>query len=621
MTRKLISIALLGTMLPIASASAETVTFTGKEYDMQKLIERRIGPGTLYTRLRLEHATSPLNVNIVTVDLTNPYNRIETTVANESAKGTESLVKAASRLNATAHHPLAAANANFWVVATQNEYPLYSGITRNASVRNGKMVTESNQSNEKWDGGTGRTGVVAVSYDKTLHINYCTSSITATAGSDIFTINQCNKGFRVNEICMYNSFFGSSREFIPYVLGGDTGKIYTLETANTSTEVLLSIKPGQEWTGGKPILFEVKEVRKNAGHGTLGSYDLALVGRGATALGHLDKLTPGTEVSLKYNWTFAGGAAPIVEQAIGGNAMVMINGELTAHNTNETYNSQIYSRTGYGCSADGKTLYMVVIDKSTDPVYGKSAGCSTSTMCEIARHFGCANMQNFDAGGSAELMVDNAIVNKTTEASPRNVANGWMIFSVAPDDKPAVIELVFDTPDEVLKVEKSASFTPSLLGYDIYGNLRNKNVTGFTLTCTKGIGTCSGSVFTAANKDVTGTITATCNGVSVTKKIIVGTGTGGSAVADIEQPSITLPARISCGSQFTVTSSAPLTGAAIIGIDGKQQGHTQLLTSGSASSLPHTGNTLTLAAPTAPGVYILRCSTPTAAVTKKILVH
>ena len=83
--------------------------------------------------------------------------------------------------------------------------------------------------------------------------------------------------------------------------------------------------------------------------------------------------------------------------------LVMRNGELTEHNYNEDYNSMVYSRTAYGCSEDGKTLYMIVIDKSTDPVYGKSAGCPTSVMCEIAKHFGCWNMSNFDAGGSAEM--------------------------------------------------------------------------------------------------------------------------------------------------------------------------------------------------------------------------
>ena len=89
--------------------SAETLTMTNRsgaaqEFEMQRLIERQIGPGTMYTRIRIPDF--PLNVNVVTVDLTNPYNRIETTVAGEKAKGTELLVKAAQRQDYEGHRAL-----------------------------------------------------------------------------------------------------------------------------------------------------------------------------------------------------------------------------------------------------------------------------------------------------------------------------------------------------------------------------------------------------------------------------------------------------------------------------------------------------------------------------------
>ena len=142
--------------LSATAIKAEEIAIGTKSYHCERIIERKIGPGTVYTRLRLPDY--PLNVNIVTVDLNNQYNRIETTVANESSRGTESLVKAAKRLDGVSHRPLAAANANFWVVPPQNENTVYSGITRNASVRNGKMVTESNQHQEKWDKGTTQIG-------------------------------------------------------------------------------------------------------------------------------------------------------------------------------------------------------------------------------------------------------------------------------------------------------------------------------------------------------------------------------------------------------------------------------------------------------------------------------
>ena len=94
------------------TVGAEQIAIGSKTYEAERIIERKIGPGTTYLRLRLPDY--PLNVNMVMVDLNNPYNRIETTIANESAKGTEKLVNAAKRLDAPSHRPLAAANANFW---------------------------------------------------------------------------------------------------------------------------------------------------------------------------------------------------------------------------------------------------------------------------------------------------------------------------------------------------------------------------------------------------------------------------------------------------------------------------------------------------------------------------
>ena len=46
---------------------------------------------------------------------------------------------------------------------------------------------------------------------------------------------------------------------------------------------------------------------------------------------------------------------------------------------------------------------------------------------------------NVDAGGSAQLMVQGAVVNKTTEGTPRAVANGWMVYSTAPEEDAATI--------------------------------------------------------------------------------------------------------------------------------------------------------------------------------------
>ncbi len=495
-------------------ASGETVTMGSNEYQMERLIEREIGPGTTYLRLRLPEY--PLNANVVMVDLTNPYNRIETTVAKESSRGTEGLVTAARRQSSEGHRPIAAANANFWVVGSQPEGQIWTGITRNVSLRNGKMITESNQHRDQWDGGTMRTGIVSVSYDKTLYIDYCTASIRISndkIGSA--EVHQCNKGVWSDEIGMYNSHYGATTKFMPINSNGN----YYIEELNDATEVILDFDEGQQWLSGQDMTFVVKEVRADAGRGTLGDHDLALVGRGDNrAL--LAQLAAGDKVTLKYTWTFnpnENSVTPLLENAIGGNALTLRNGELTEHNFNEAYNSQVYSRTGYGTSADGKTLYIIVIDKSTDPVYGTSKGCGTDLMCTIAKHLGCWNMAAFDGGGSAEMMIDDAIVNKTTEASPRAVANGWMVYSTAPEDDNTVARLEFY--EHTLEQPIFASGSPRVIAYNKYGAVIDYDYKDVTYSCSEGIGQCEGNVFTAGSTAGKGTLTAHCGDVSVTKEI------------------------------------------------------------------------------------------------------
>lgn len=572
---------------------AESITVDGKDYQYERLIERKIGPGTTHLRLRLPDY--PLNVNIITVDLNNQYNRIETTVANESAKGTESLVAAAKRLDTESHHPIAAANANFWVVGSQNEYPLYAGITRNVSLRNGKLVTECNNGNEKWDGGPGRTGIVSISTDKVLNIDYCEPSYTWRHAdkTGLKKIQTCNKGFRQNQYAIYNSFYGRDRAFMPYEV---VDKKYTLKTDVTNAiENLLDLDEGEQWIAGKEITFVCKEVRKNTnGRGTLGNHDLAIVSFGT----YTPNLEPGKKIKLKYDWTFEETGTPLVEQAIGGNAMVMRKGELTEHNYNETYNSQIYSRTGYGCSKDGKTLFMIVIDKSTDPVYGKSAGCSTAAMCEIARHFGCWNMSNFDAGGSAEMMVGNKIINKTTESTPRPVANGWMVFNTAPEDDNTLASLEFDHP--VIDLTPGETFTPVILGYNRYETLTDEDVKNFTLSCSPEVGFCSGQTLTAASNVASGTITATVGNISVTKRITVGGGEAGiNGISEDTASNISFPSCVTaCGEIRVQVKTGMLTRVEIIDCSGMILARTVQM-----------GETICLPAPERKGIYIIRAMT------------
>lgn len=500
-----------------AVAQAETITLGETEYTIDRLIEREVGPGVHYTRMRIPDY--PLNVNVLTVDLTNPYNRIETSVGREASRGTELLVDAAARQSYEGHRALAGANANFWYVGTQTQGPVFQGISIGASVRNGKIITETNQHRDQFDMGSLSTGIVGIDYEKVLHIAPVTSSITIT--SDQFgptMVHQCNKGVWEDELSMYNSHYGADNKFQP--LTWHDNKYAVAKGLTDVTEVILDFDEGQQWKTATDLGFVVREVRTATdGLGTLGEHDLALVGRGDNSA-LLARLKAGDKLTLNYSWTFDPGTdlevTPSIENAVGGNAIVMYHGELRSENWTHGYCSMVYSRTGYGCSQDGKTLYIVVIDKSIDPVYRTSAGCTTAEMCLIAKHLGCWNMANLDAGGSAQMFVTDRIVNKTTEGHPRQVNNGWFVYSTAPEDDNTVARLEFYEYSLRQAVYSSAS--PAVIAYNKYGAVIDYDYKDVTYSVSEG-GRCEGNVFIAGATPCTAVLTAHCGDVSVSKDI------------------------------------------------------------------------------------------------------
>lgn len=500
------------------SASADTIPIQGTNYRADILINRDLGPGVNYKRIRIPDF--PLNVNMVTMDLNNPYNRVETTQGGEQLGKTEKLANAYTRQYSAEKRPLAGANGNFWCVSGQWPWAEYLvGATFNGNVRNGEIITETNAHTDWWGHNNGSPGCVAITPNKEMYIDfmYYRGWVTNEKLGSL-VIHQTNKLVRDGEIGLYNHFFGRDKSFIPADQYADESGTQRLRRAeNVSTEVYLKINEGNEWMVGRPMACTVQEVKTNAGAGKLGDYDLCLMGRGANK-DLLASLVPGDVLTIDLKWLQPNGDAPEFEQLIGGNGVVMVDGVLTDLNTVDSYNSKTYSRTAYGTTADRKTLINVVIDMSVDPVYGKSAGCNTFVMCDIMKYFGCTNIMNMDAGGSAQMMVEGKVVNKTTEGSPRAVANGWFFYSIAPQDN-VVTRLEFE--EYSLQAPIYSQYQPVILGYNQYGDLIEKNLQGFTLSCPDSLGTCDGMKFTAGGKACTSELTATYNGVSVTKPINV----------------------------------------------------------------------------------------------------
>lgn len=479
-----------------------------KTYAVDTVAQRQEGPGIVFTQVRL--ADFPMNAYVLEMDLNNKYNRVETTHAYNTLGKQETLANAYVRHKAEGKKPIAACNANFWVVAGHGE-PWISfmlGTPFGAVVYNDTTFVNTTTNTDKWNGGPYRTASAAIDHNKKLYLgrNLWAGTVTSGKFSKSLDLIQINKRCQSGELALFSKPYGRTR---------------TLNAADGSNFVYLNMKSGSTWGVNTDMTFVVADVKLNTNGLTLGEYDAVLVGSGTTNAPELAKLAVGDEIMINQGWSPIDGEKvyPQIENMVEGNALIMQDGELTNRNYDETYNSQTYSRCAYGADKTGKKLYMMVVDMSTNDI-GQSKGCSTAEMCQLWK-FLCPDLWtavNFDAGGSAQMMLNGNVINKTTEGTPRAVATGWMLYSTAPGEDQTITSIKFEKPH--LRVPVYASYSPKVIGYNQYGEVVDRDVK-VSYEVESQVGTSDGSAIMAGATPAIGKITAKYGNISVTAPIVV----------------------------------------------------------------------------------------------------
>ena len=508
--KNLLMLCVLATLVGLPSHADFIID--NNSYSADTLLHRQVGPGMVNTIVRIPDY--PLNVYVMEVDLDNPNNRVETTIGYNTVGRTEALVNAYSRNRTSTKRPIAACNANFWVV-TGNGAPWSSfqlGTPLGGVVRNDTSLVNDNTTWDWWNGGPERTAAAAITHDKTLVLGRLRwdGFITCDKLTQPLIYHNINRRAVAGEICLWGPNYTRTREFEDDWTGFN-------ERGNNHTDnYYLTFAEGNGWKNNAPMKFVISAIVPDADRQTLGSYDACLTVTGDANKATMAALAVGDEIEITSSWTTLDGEErPDIENMVWGNAPIMHNGELLGRNYDETYNSQVYSRTCYGSSADGKHLYFLVIDKSTSPLYGQSAGCPTAVACQILKQM-CPDVTeivNMDAGGSAEMMVRGKIINTTTEGTPRAVACGWMVEAVGEEDN-ELASIAFDLFR--IDLPQYSSATPRILGYNKLGELIDEDVQGVTLSCDPSLGTTSGNTFKAGGNVSGGFLTATLGEMTAT---------------------------------------------------------------------------------------------------------
>ena len=488
------------------------IVIGGTSYRVDTVEMRQVGPGMRLIIARIPDY--PLNVYLLSTDLNNPHNRIETTFGYGTLGRTERLDNAWSRNRTAISRPVAACNANFWTVGGSGEpYNAFElGSPMGAVVRNDSVVLNSEMNSDNWNGGPQRAGACLVDRDKHLVFGrfLCGGTISGdklATPLDFCTVNRRNLP---DAITLWNVAYSRTREFeTDWVDFNERG-------ANDADNYYLTLNDDSRWAVNNDMTFTVAKIVTGKDRQTLGDYDacLTVTGNKKEAMAALSE---GDVITINHGWTAtdAGNIRPDITNMVEGNAPVMIHGEYTTRNDDENYNSMVYSRTAYGTNAAGDRLYFIVIDKSISPTLGRSAGCNTRHMLDILSAFypDVTDVINMDAGGSAQMMLNGAIINTTTEGNPRAVACGWQVCATGEVDNEIVSIAFYDWK---LQAPVFSSLKPRIVAFNAAGEIVDNDLQGFTLECDKALGRTDGDTFIAGAAITTLPLTAVYNGLTAT---------------------------------------------------------------------------------------------------------
>ncbi len=255
----------------------------------------------------------------------------------------------------------------------------------------------------------------------------------------------------------------------------NSGKTVIINTINKLTEdctsvTLLNKHWGKESAGNKyhKDLIElvvvndiVTDVRVGQAPVAIPHEGYVLAVRGENTQG-LQTFQVGDSITLNISTT------PDISQikfAIGGGSVILRDGELANSNIDVR---GAHPRSGIGISENGKELILVTID-GRDTSF---KGVSQEMFGYILRELGAYNALNLDGGGSTTMAIKTVddtratVVNKPSDGGERRVVNSVGVFSNAPLEELSYIKLSTDSN----KMFLNTSRTISAKGYDKHHN-------------------------------------------------------------------------------------------------------------------------------------------------------
>lgn len=499
--------------LPAADAM-----LTGEKFAVDTVCHYKTAPGTTYTNMKFSAMSQWFTAHVVTFDLDKAEHmefKVET--GRDTCNSTERITAIAKRKTTGEHRPIAAINGDFFITSSfANNHVLGKkilGFPNNVNITGGKIISP-----DAIDAGSVINALVMTENgDMWIDTPEMSYDFIGPNKKSYVKIYHANYPRLEKEIVLYNSFYGKSTRT-------DAG----------GCEVALELAPGEKWGVNRDILMKVVKEPSSDGNMAIpvnGAVISADAGRTAQIDYIKKNLKLGDEVKVRVKLQLPGydNMQPEgITEVIGGDVKILRDGTaVTSAAPDRFINScnSPYSRSMIGYSSDRKKLVICVTDRGAS---GKLStvgyGTSYPQGGDLMKYLGCHEALNFDGGGSTLLWTaDKQIVNVPRDGSERAVGNGFFAYVNAPADND-IAEIRF--ADHAKTVDKAAKYSPVIYGYNRYGELIDKNVSGFTLSCPAALGTVSGTTLTASGAGCHA-LKATYNGLIATIPVsIAGTVAG-----------------------------------------------------------------------------------------------
>lgn len=486
---------------------AENINIGNGTYNFTRQVDRQVAPGVKYTYfLCTGRGAAGTHVYVTEVDLTNPNVKVEYLTANGTMGGsTKTLANIASANTSTNHKVVAGANANFWITSEQPWKSQLSVMPHGTAVSNGTFYSiNPRDGQDSHMGGPTTTGSIAIGTDGRAHIKrfFFHNCIYNPRIGHYLDLRDMNRVVTEGSANIYTPGYGRNTAFKP--VNTTSSNTWTI-APGTCTEIYCSLAPGEKMKAGGDTKFIIKEVKTNAGTGTLGNYDLAIVGRDingapyATVMAQNYKV--GDEIILQQHFVdpnyqltdWANSAQqpqimPSWENATSGNCMTMENGTILTSiiDAQAGYNNNVYARTLYGTNNDGTKLWIAVCGNKTSTYYGMT----TTQMTYFLKYLGATYASQVDCGGSAQMYVDGSQVNKSTDSSnTRAVHSGIFVVATGDDTATGTPSLTSSASNTDFgniavggAVEKTFTVTGDNLKGDITMSITGANASSFVVT-------------------------------------------------------------------------------------------------------------------------------------------